>query len=133
MKKLRDPLFWVSAFSVFLSLLAVGIVLVMIVGCAGTLEETRGAVSVRKLAGVQVARVSERCESLSGKERIWTGVAVGGAFLAGASGLAMFPATTDTQKQILSAATIGAGVGAAVGVVEQQSYARAWQSEGCGQ
>lgn len=104
-----------------------------LMGCAGTLEETRGAVSVRKLAGVQVARVSERCESLSSKERIWTGVAVGGAFLAGASGLAMFPASIKTQEQILSAATIGAGTVGAVGVVEQQSYARAWQLEGCGQ
>jgi hypothetical protein len=129
----------VRAFHGFLNkidpmILALAVALPMLTGCAGTLEETRGQVRMSHLVGVQTAaRDAIICRNISSKERIWTGVAVGGTFLAGASGIALFPVESHTQEQILKASIIGAGLGAGVGLVEQQSYAREWQRENCDQ
>jgi hypothetical protein len=103
-------------------------------GCAGTLEETRGELQLNRVMGVKTApRNDELCRSLSSKERVWTGIATGGAILSSAAGIAIFPVKSHLGEQILAGATIGSGVVAGVGLVEQQSYAREWQIEECGQ
>lgn len=97
-------------------------------GCAASFEES-------KLAGMSLQTraaappPSARCLSLDSAHRTWGGIGKGAAVLAGAEGIATWPA--DGERAELGLA-IGAGVTAAVAataVYVSEDYAAAWTRE----
>jgi hypothetical protein len=97
-------------------------------GCAASFEESKLAgMSLQTRAAAPTP--SARCLSLDSAHRTWGGVGKGAAVLAGAEGIATWPA--DGERAELGLA-IGAGVTAAVAataVYVSEDYAAAWTRE----
>jgi len=81
-------------------------------GCAGSFEEIRVLRPSLETAGqMRIRLLDERCVSLDNQHRYWGAVGKGTALLAGAEGVATWPAhSADAQIGL----AVGAGVSAAV-------------------
>ena len=102
--------------------------LMLIVGCAGSFEESRLA-GLDPQARAAAAPRSERCMSLDDAHRTWGAIGKGTAVLAGAEGVATWPVKSDDAKIGLA---IGAGVTAAVAataVYVSEDYGTTWARE----
>jgi|WetSurMetagenome_2_1015567.scaffolds.fasta_scaffold153174_2 hypothetical protein len=97
------------------------LLLIPLQACAGTLEESRGQISLAKAA-------PGRCASLSNAAK-WEGaLAEGGAVLTGATGIAAWPVQGDGRVALaITSGVVGAGT--AVAVYLHESDATSWAKE----
>ena len=97
---------------------------VLALGCAGSFEETRGAVTVRAVD------VSQRCAELDDEHRRWGAVAKGSGVVAG--GLGALPVAvemTDGARLGVAGGALAAGALAASAVIISESAAESWARE----
>lgn len=101
------------------------LLVVMLAGCSGTLEETRGKLTV----GIpRATSTPERCQSLASRQLVWGGVAAGTAVLSGASGLTAIPAD-GTLETVLGVSSLLVGGVSAASAFASQGLATQWSGE----
>lgn len=110
-------------------------VILLLCGCAGTLEESRATVRMRSIAGIRVTRDAELCDSLSSKQ-FWALVVTatcGAASAASGGVLAWQSDPSPTEKKALAYAAGFAGLCAVGGGVAVQWLSAEWIRKECSQ
>lgn len=96
------------------------------VGCVGTLDETKGKISVASPAKLASP---DRCRSLSDGQATWGAVGAGSAVLSGASGLSTIAVDSKDTRLVLGLTSLTIGAVGAGAVFLSQSKATAWSAE----
>jgi hypothetical protein len=112
--------------------IVVGVAL-LLAGCSGTLEESRGAVKLRNVAGVSTARDQNLCDSLSSGQfwAVVVGAVCGAGSATGGGFLAWTDNPTPTERKALSYATGVSGLCAVGAAAATQWLATEWVRKEC--
>jgi hypothetical protein len=98
------------------------LLLLMIVGCAGSFEEAKLAGRTPEAIKIRVMQPSDYCASLDSKHATWQAIGVGSGVLAGASGLTSIPVKGDDLKLGLAIGSVAfATLGATAAIIADRA------------